>query len=328
MKSLVLASIALFFAANVLAQGDLNPGYWEQTPLPQTGIATFYASGMMEYVKGYRTARRQLPDCPECVGTVALLRAGDIGRKVWLQPPGGQRVGPFLVIDCARWEDVGPLLDRNWVVDVSYEVGQFWSMDRPMDDVTVLADPADGKAFRLPGAPTPFVVPPGEVVLSAPTPTSSVATVAPTSWPTSLPVALAAASTIEPPAASPTPAVPPPPTPLTPVVTKPTPTRLPQSLARAGASASPQPTATVLAEIAVGRPGLGLLSATGATSTISAPTPTESSTPTATPTTTPWPKPRVTSAPILPASGPQPLPSPSADQGSPWLRLWRSLTGR
>ena len=38
--------------------------------------------------------------CPECVGTVALLRAGDIGRKVWLQPPGGEKVGPFLVIDC------------------------------------------------------------------------------------------------------------------------------------------------------------------------------------------------------------------------------------
>ena len=74
--------------------------------MPQTGLATYYAPGMMEYVAGYRQTQGQLPACPECVGTVALLRAGDIGRKVWLQQADGERVGPFLVIDCARRQDV------------------------------------------------------------------------------------------------------------------------------------------------------------------------------------------------------------------------------
>ena len=92
---------------------ELAPGYWEQSPLPQTGLATYYAPGMMEYVAGYRQTQGQLPACPECVGTVALLRAGDIGRKVWLQAPDGERVGPFLVIDCARRQDVAPLVARE-----------------------------------------------------------------------------------------------------------------------------------------------------------------------------------------------------------------------
>ncbi|MCX6030634.1 MAG: hypothetical protein NT169_15210, partial [Chloroflexi bacterium] len=79
----VLLAWLLTFIPRLQAD-DLFPGYWEQTPLPQTGLATFYAPGMMEYVETYRRDRGQLPECPECVGTVALLRAGDIGRKVWL----------------------------------------------------------------------------------------------------------------------------------------------------------------------------------------------------------------------------------------------------
>ena len=144
MISLLVALFALIAAVLPPAQVDgLTPGYWEQTPLPQTGLATFYAPGMMEHVLDVRDGHGQMLRCPECVGTVALLRAGDIGRKVWLQPPGGEKIGPFLVIDCARQEDVWPLVDRNWVVDVSYELGELWGMNRPLDDVTVLADPSD-----------------------------------------------------------------------------------------------------------------------------------------------------------------------------------------
>ena len=100
--SLFVALFALIAAVLPPAQVDgLTPGYWEQTPLPQTGLATFYAPGMMEHVLDVRDGYGQMLRCPECVGTVALLRAGDIGRKVWLQPPGGEKIGPFLVIDCA-----------------------------------------------------------------------------------------------------------------------------------------------------------------------------------------------------------------------------------
>ena len=60
----------------------------------------------------------------------------------------------------------------SWVVDVSYELGQTWAMNRPLAGVTVLEDPADATVgpVRL-GVPTPFFVPAGEVVISAPTAT-------------------------------------------------------------------------------------------------------------------------------------------------------------
>ncbi len=310
---------------------DLFPGYWEQTPLPQTGLATFYASGMMEYVEGYRRDRGQLPDCPECVGTVALLRAGDIGRKVWLEPPGGERIGPFLVIDCARTEDIPPLVDRNWAVDVSYEVGQFWGMDRPLDGVTVLADPADEAAPAVPSLrPTPFYVPPDKVVVTQPTPTPAVTAVfaLPTPWPTRRPEPLPG---VQPPETAvpqggfaletPTPAGPPPPTPLTPIVTTPTPYGGATVVAPV---ATPLPAATPLpppAEIAVGRAGAGLLPGVP---TVAAPPrpPRLSPTPTVRAAVTPV----ATSAPILLVGGsPSPTPTSTPQDDSPLLRLWHTL---
>ena len=104
----------------------------------------------------------------------------------------GERVGPFLVIDCARRQDVAPLVARGWVVDVSYELGQAWAMNRPLAGVTVLEDPADATVgpVRL-GVPTPFFVPAGEVVISAPTATPAETAAAPTPWPTRIPAGMA-----------------------------------------------------------------------------------------------------------------------------------------
>jgi hypothetical protein len=248
----------------------LEPGYWERTPLPQTGLATFYAQGMMEHVLDVRAGHGQIFACPECVGTVALLRAGDIGRKVWLQPPGGERIGPFMVIDCARQEDVWPLVERNWVVDVSFEVGQFWAMDRPLDEVTVLADPADADYSGLEAGPlrvpTPFTVPADKVVLTAPTPTPAITSTPdqPTPWPTRLPLALKPATALpgaETPQPMPTRSGPLPPTPLTPVVTKPTSVAPPGTppAPLLAAAATPAPAQSDEPPIAVGRPGVGVL---------------------------------------------------------------------
>lgn len=262
--------IFILWAAGLLppAQAeDLVPGYWEQTPLPHTGLATFYAAGMMEHVLAVRGGHGQVLRCDECVGTVALLRAGDIGRKVWLQPLGGERVGPFLVIDCARREDIPPLVARNWAVDVSYELGALWGMDRPLDGVMVLADPADeghsGLASGPLQAPTPFFVPPDKLVVSAPTPTPAVS---PTpaqllSWPTRLPVALnggmPSISTPSP-VESATPSASPRPTPLTPEITTPTPRVTPRPAVATSTTATETPAAPQ-APVAVGRPGLGVL---------------------------------------------------------------------
>jgi hypothetical protein len=322
---------------------DLTPGYWEQTPLPHTGLATFYAAGMMEHVLDVRAGHGQALRCDECVGTVALLRAGDIGRKVWLQPPGGERAGPFLVIDCARREDIPPLVARNWAVDVSFEVGQLWGMDRPLAGVTVLADPAsEGAAGWIAApmpAPTRFFVPPDKVVVSAPTPTPRISPTPwqPTPWPTRLPAALGPAA---PPPASGTPIADQPPavaagpTPLTPIVATPTPrvsarpTATPAVTAPSGAP--PAATFAPEQEIAVGRPGGGLLEPAGAWPGRPAVTPASAPAglrPTATPSS-PLRRgvtPSVTSPPILPRTTVTPAPSAADDGGL--LGLFRLLLG-
>ncbi len=305
---------------------DLAPGYWERTPLPQTGLATFYAAGMMEHVLAVRAGHGQVLRCDECVGTVALLRAGDIGRKVWLQPPGGEPVGPFLVIDCARYEDVPMLVARGWAVDVSYEVGQLWGMDRPLAGVTVLSDPADllAETSGSPqAAPTRFVVPADKVVVSTPTLTPAISPTPwrPTPWPTRLPVPLmpVAARGTEPVAAvAGTPTLPLP-TPLTPVITTPTPAMSAPGERTSAGTPSPTPQ-----EVAVGRPGSQLL----------APAETPSATPTrplpftATPTRssqrtiTPGP----TATPILPRT-PWSAATPQPGSEGSLLEWLRSLLG-
>jgi len=338
--SLLVALFALIAALLPPAQTDgLTPGYWEQTPLPQTGLATFYAPGMMQHVLDVRDGYGQMLRCPECVGTVALLRAGDIGRKVWLQPPGGEKIGPFLVIDCARQVDVWPLVDRNWVVDVSYELGELWGMNRPLDDVTVLADPSDESYSRVTAgpqrAPTPFYVPPGQVVLSAPTPTPAVTPTPwqPTPWPTRLPVGLQPAAPVAPAqesSASATPAGPPPPTPLTPVVTTPTAQVTPQRAAATPAvpaTVSAQPTQPAT-EVAVGRAGLGLLEPAKVQTPVALPT---RASPTATPSPSPTPvrltTPVATSAPILSRPG-EATPTPKPGDESGVIDALRTLLGR
>jgi hypothetical protein len=307
---------------------ELTPGYWEQTLLPQTGLATFYASGMMEYVHEYRRAQGQLLDCPECVGTVALLRAGDIGRRVWLQAPGEEKVGPFLVIDCARRQDVDPLLARNWVVDVSYELGQAWGMDRPLDGVTVLEDPADAVPERVLRVPTPFYVPPGQAVVSAPTPTPEFTPSAPTPWPTRVPAGLQPHSTPEALPAVPTLPVPQLAPPLTPVVTTPTPMATATSGPPGESAPVPASTAAPTAtegpvEVSVGRAGRGLLDPSSALT----PPPAIWPIPTVTPRP-PTRTPRPDLTPILAPGAELPVPTPTPTDELPLIQFWRGLFGR
>lgn len=322
-----LAALLVLLAAVTARAQAPEFSYWERTPLPQQGLATYYNPGIMEQVLSYRLAARDIDPCPECVGTVALLRAGDIGRRVWLQPPDGDPVGPFLVVDCARREDVPPLLDRNWVVDVSYEVGQYWGMNRPLDDVIVFEDPADLVPGRTVNRiPTPFVVAPADVVISPPTPTPAgpvLPETAPTPWPTRMPVPLVPLPDLElssEPTA--TPLLPTPtaiwPPPKTPIVTTPTPV-LPLPPEEVNAAIPPTPT-----EVALGRAGGDLLAGNSALATPGAGTATPTAAvdgpyatravPTARPTLARTP--RVNLTPILPVSStPTPTPTPAPDPG-------------
>jgi len=285
---------------------------------------------MMEYVTGYRQTQGQLPACPECVGTVALLRAGDIGRKVWLQQVDGERVGPFLVIDCARRQDVDPLLARGWVVDVSYELGQAWAMTRPLAGVTVLEDPADATAGPVHlGLPTPFFVPAGEVVISAPTATPAVTAAAPMPWPTRVPAGMATRGATAEPASTPAPPTPHLPPPLTPIVTTPPPEVTPTAaLPCAEALLAPEPAvptetpAGPAADVSVGRAGGGLLEPASVLTpvpTVIWPTP-------AAPLRQPARTPRPDLTPILASAESTPVPVTGPE--SPLLRLWRDVLGR
>lgn len=107
------------------------------TPRPVTGQATYYSPDLMKRVYAYRLRVGDVQACPECAGMVALLRPEYIGRKVWLEHPDGSIVGPLLVVDCARRQDVAHLVRRKWVVDVSWELARKWRMRGPLDGVTV-----------------------------------------------------------------------------------------------------------------------------------------------------------------------------------------------
>ncbi len=82
------------------------------------GKATHYAEGRMMEVVGTRGLSLE-----GYAGGVALNRAGDLGRKVWLEWDGGPYSGlvdgPFLVVDCAqRGEHYERRQRRGYVVEV------------------------------------------------------------------------------------------------------------------------------------------------------------------------------------------------------------------
>lgn len=66
------------------------------------GTACYYDPGLMEMV-----ARNRGVSLHGFVGGVALDRAGDRGRSVWLQWEKGNIEGPFLSVDCAKRKHVG-----------------------------------------------------------------------------------------------------------------------------------------------------------------------------------------------------------------------------
>lgn len=108
--------------------------------LPAIGKAMYYNPGIMDQVLSYRLALAQVSPCPECVGYAALLRGGDLNRKVWIQWAEGDVEGPFLVIDVAASQHVSSLLARQWVIDVDYATAIRRAMNAPRY-VTVLDSP-------------------------------------------------------------------------------------------------------------------------------------------------------------------------------------------
>lgn len=126
---------------------------WEAaTQLPARGQVTFYAPGLMEWVYEHRLRLAQVPVCdpPACVGYVAMLRPGDLGRQVWLKPAGQAAEGPFLVVDYAAQRNFDALRTRGLVAEVDYATAQRWQMRGPLTDVLVLGESPYTRRHFLP----------------------------------------------------------------------------------------------------------------------------------------------------------------------------------
>lgn len=100
--------------------GDCIPGvisydkYWEEYPKYTTGVATYYADGVMEQVlhnrgmslNGYKDA-------------IVLMSCAHVGDSVWLRRPGNGWEGPYLVVDCSQpWHMYLNLTNRNLHIEV------------------------------------------------------------------------------------------------------------------------------------------------------------------------------------------------------------------
>jgi hypothetical protein len=117
--------------ALALAWQALSPPYSALTPLPVYGQAMYYNPGVMQRVIDYRLQTARITLCAECVGYAAMLRAGDLNRKIWLQTGKSSFEGPFLVTDVAAPQHVGQLLAKNWAVDVDFRTARSWNMKMP-----------------------------------------------------------------------------------------------------------------------------------------------------------------------------------------------------
>lgn len=110
------------------------------TPTYSVGGAVWYAPGVMETNCEYRGFGR--------VPGVALMSPSDIGKTVWLRPPGGEWEGPYKVCDCAMRGDMfSMVMWRHEVVEVDWRTAVRWGLGPHeggwrLDGVEVLVDPA------------------------------------------------------------------------------------------------------------------------------------------------------------------------------------------
>ena len=124
--------------------GNLFNGYWWRSegfvpgmitrethflsaPPLTVGYATYYAKGLME-----ATAKYIGLDLSGYIDGVAMMSCADIGQTVWIKSyhdlfEGWE--GPFLVVDCAEWDDHYAIsVFRKEVVEVGFETAQRWGL--------------------------------------------------------------------------------------------------------------------------------------------------------------------------------------------------------
>ena len=100
----------------------------------------YYNPDVFVRVMDFRFKSNHISECDECIGYVALLRGGDLDRRVWLQREGQRMEGAFWVGDAAAFKHIPALLSRNWVVDVDYDTAMRWRMAGPVSITVYDAD--------------------------------------------------------------------------------------------------------------------------------------------------------------------------------------------
>ena len=148
---MLAALLALSLLFSPITQGS-DPPWQAASRLPARGEVTFYGRGVMETVYHLRLERAQVPYCdkPTCVGYIATLRPGDLGRKVWLARPGGPLEGPFLVVDYASTRDFERLRRRTLIAEVDNQTARRWGMSGPLQGVWMVAQPPQTRRIMLP----------------------------------------------------------------------------------------------------------------------------------------------------------------------------------
>jgi len=102
---------------------DYATQFLEYPPL-SIGKAVFYGPGVMTATAKYRGL-----DLHEYMGGVALMTCGNLGQTVWLQRPGHEWEGAFLVVDCARRNDLyGITVYQEEVIEVDFRTALRWGM--------------------------------------------------------------------------------------------------------------------------------------------------------------------------------------------------------
>jgi hypothetical protein len=132
----------------VAADDGRMPAYDQPSSLPVAGMAMYYNAGVIQEVVSNRLAMGHISVCNECIGYVALLRAGDLNRRVWLQWDDGSVEGPFLVVDVPAAQHIAHLLARNWVVDVDNGTAVRRGIAGPVWVTVLAAPPEESELFK------------------------------------------------------------------------------------------------------------------------------------------------------------------------------------
>ena len=101
------------------------------------GSVTFYSPGVMDRVYLNRLAWGHVQPCERCIGMIAVVEPGQVGKVAYLTRPGQAPEGPFLIIDTAADKDRARLQRRGLVAEVDYQTARRWGMSGPVFDVQV-----------------------------------------------------------------------------------------------------------------------------------------------------------------------------------------------